>query len=76
MKRSDLIKEDLRAAKENARKVLASGTSTIDEINAATLNIETLEAKLNLALKEEGEIQANLKGTVLDNKNISNGIDS
>ena len=36
MKRSDLIKEDLRAAKENARKVLASGTSTIDEINAAT----------------------------------------
>ncbi|AVQ18762.1 phage major capsid protein [Fusobacterium mortiferum] len=76
MKRSDLIKEDLRAAKENARKVLASGTSTIDEINATTLNIETLEAKLNLALKEEGEIQANLKGTVLDNKNISNGIDS
>lgn len=76
MKRSDLIKEDLRAAKENARKVLASETSTIDEINAATLNIETLEAKLNLALKEEGEIQANLKGTVLDNKNISNGIDS
>ena len=76
MKRSDLIKENLRAAKENARKVLASGTSTIDEINAATLNIETLEAKLNLALKEEGEIQANLKGTVLDNKNISNGIDS
>lgn len=76
MKRSDLIKGDLRAAKENARKVLASGTSTIDEINAATLNIETLEAKLNLALKEEGEIQANLKGTVLDNKNISNGIDS
>lgn len=76
MKRSDLIKEDLRAAKENARKVLASGTSTIDEINAATLNIETLEAKLNLALKEEGEIQVNLKGTVLDNKNISNGIDS
>lgn len=76
MKRSDLIKEDLRAAKENARKVLASGTSTIDEINAATLNIETLEAKLNLALKEEGEIQANLKGTVLDNKNISNEIDS
>lgn len=76
MKRSDLIKEDLRAAKENARKVLASGTSTIDEINAATLNIETLEAKLNLALKEEEEIQANLKGTVLDNKNISNGIDS
>lgn len=76
MKRSDLIKEDLRAAKENARKVLASRTSTIDEINAATLNIETLEAKLNLALKEEGEIQANLKGTVLDNKNISNGIDS
>lgn len=76
MKRSDLIKEDLRAAKENARKVLASGTSTINEINAATLNIETLEAKLNLALKEEGEIQANLKGTVLDNKNISNGIDS
>lgn len=76
MKRSDLIKEDLRTAKENARKVLASGTSTIDEINAATLNIETLEAKLNLALKEEGEIQANLKGTVLDNKNISNGIDS
>lgn len=76
MKRSDLIKEDLRAAKENARKVLASGTSIIDEINAATLNIETLEAKLNLALKEEGEIQANLKGTVLDNKNISNGIDS
>ena len=76
MKRSDLIKEDLRAAKENARKIVASGTSTIEEINAATLNIDTLEAKLNLALKEEGEIQANLKGTVLDNKNISNGIDS
>ena len=76
MKRSDLIKEELRAAKENARKIVASGTSTIEEINAATLNIDTLEAKLNLALKEEGEIQANLKGTVLDNKNISNGIDS
>lgn len=76
MKRSDLIKEELRAAKENARKIVASGTSTIEEINAATLNINTLEAKLNLALKEEGEIQANLKGTVLDNKNISNGIDS
>lgn len=76
MKRSDLIKEELRAAKKNARKIVASGTSTIEEINAATLNIDTLEAKLNLALKEEGEIQANLKGTVLDNKNISNGIDS
>ena len=76
MKRSDLIKEELRAAKENARKIVASGTSTIEEINAATLNIDNLEAKLNLALKEEGEIQANLKGTVLDNKNISNGIDS
>ena len=76
MKRSDLIKEELRAAKENARKIVASGTSTIEEINAANLNIDTLEAKLNLALKEEGEIQANLKGTVLDNKNISNGIDS
>lgn len=76
MKRSDLIREEIKAAKENAKKILASGTSTIDEINAATLNIETLEAKLNLALKEEGEIQANLKGTVLDNKNISNGIDS
>lgn len=76
MKRSDLIKEELRAAKENARKIVASGTSTIEEINAATLNIDTLEAKLNLALKEEGETQANLKGTVLDNKNISNGIDS
>lgn len=76
MKRSDLIKEELKVAKENARKVLASGTSTIDEINAATVNIETLEAKLTLALKEEGEIQANLKGTVLDNKNISNGVDS
>lgn len=76
MKRSDLIKEELRAAKENARKIVASGTSTIEEINAATLNIDTLEAKLNLALKEERETQANLKGTVLDNKNISNGIDS
>jgi HK97 family phage major capsid protein len=76
MKRSDLIKEDLRAAKENAKKILASGTATIDEINAATLNIDTLEAKLKLALKEEEEIQANLKGTVLDNKNISNGVDS
>ena len=48
MKRSDLIKEELRAAKENARKIVASGTSTIEEINAATLNIATLEAKLNL----------------------------
>lgn len=76
MKRSDLIREEIKAAKENAKKILASGTATIDEINAATLNIDTLEAKLKLALKEEGEVQANLKGTVLDNKNISNGIDS
>lgn len=76
MKRSDLIKEELKAAKENARKVLASGTSTIEEINAATLNIDTLEAKLKLALKEEEEIQANLVGTVLENKSVSNGIDS
>lgn len=76
MKRSDLIKEELKAAKENARKVVASGTSTIEEINAATMNIDTLEAKLKLALKEEEEIQANLVGTVLENKSISNGIDS
>lgn len=76
MKRSDLIKEELKAAKENARKVVASGTSTIEEINAATVNIDTLEAKLKLALKEEEEIQANLLGTVLENKSISNGIDS
>lgn len=76
MKRSDLIREEIKAAKENAKKILASGTATIDEINAATLNIDTLEAKLKLALKEEEEVQANLKGTVLDNKNISNGIDS
>lgn len=76
MKRSDLIREEIKAAKENAKKILASGTATIDEINAATLNIDTLEAKLKLALKEEEEVQANLKGTVLDNKNVSNGIDS
>lgn len=76
MKRSDLIREEIKAAKENAKKILASGTATINEINAATLNIDTLEAKLKLALKEEEEVQANLKGTVLDNKNISNGIDS
>lgn len=76
MKRSDLIKEEIKAAKENARKVLASGTSTIDEINAATLNIDTLEAKLKLALKEEEEIQANFKGTILEDKEISTGIDS
>lgn len=76
MKRSDLIKEELKTAKENARKVVASGTSTIEEINAATVNIDTLEAKLKLALKEEEEIQANLVGTVLENKSISNGIDS
>nr|DAR47962.1 MAG TPA: major capsid protein [Caudoviricetes sp.] len=76
MKRSDLIKEEIKAAKENARKVLASGTSTIDEINAATLNIDTLEAKLKLALKEEEEIQANFKGTILEGKEISTGIDS
>lgn len=76
MKRSDLIKEEIKAAKENARKVLASGTSTIDEINAATLNIDTLEAKLKLALKEEEEIQANFKGTILEGKEIFTGIDS
>lgn len=76
MKRSDLIKEEIKAAKENARKVLASGTSTIDEINVATLNIDTLEAKLKLALKEEEEIQANFKGTLLEGKEISTGIDS
>lgn len=76
MKRSDLIKEEIKVAKENARKVLASGTSTIDEINAATLNIDTLEAKLKLALKEEEEIQANFKGTILEGKEISTGIDS
>lgn len=76
MKRSDLIKEEIKVAKENARKVLASGSSTIEEINAATLNIDTLEAKLKLAIKEEEEVQANLKGTVLENKDISNGLDS
>ena len=76
MKRSDLIKEEIKAAKENARKVLASGTSTIEEINAATLNIDTLEAKLKLALKEEEEMQANFKGTILEGKEISTGIDS
>lgn len=76
MKRSDLIKEEIKVAKENARKVLASGSSTIEEINAATLNIDTLEAKLKLAIKEEEEVQANLKGTVLENKDVSNGLDS
>lgn len=76
MKRSDLIKEEIKVAKENARKVLASGTSTIEEINAATLNIDTLEAKLKLALKEEEEMQANFKGTILEGKEISTGIDS
>lgn len=77
MKRSDLIKEELRAAKENARKIVASGTSTIEEINAATLNIDTLEAKLKLALKDEEEIKENLNGSILENKGISaNGIDS
>lgn len=77
MKRSDLIKEELRAAKENARKIVASGTSTIEEINAATLNIDTLEAKLKLALKDEEQIKENLNGSILENKGISaNGIDS
>ena len=77
MKRSDLIKEELRADKENARKIVASGTSTIEEINAATLNIDTLEAKLKLALKDEEEIKENLNGSILENKGISaNGIDS
>lgn len=77
MKRSDLIKEELKVAKENARKIVASGTSTIEEINAATLNIDTLEAKLKLALKEEEEIKENLNGSILENKGISaNGIDS
>lgn len=76
MKRSDLIREEIKAAKENAKKILASGTATIDEINAATLNIDTLEAKLKLALKEEEEIQANFKGTILEGKEISTGIDS
>lgn len=77
MKRSDLIKEELGAAKENARKIVASGTSTIEEINAATLNIDTLEAKLKLALKEEEEIKENSNGSILENKGISaNGIDS
>lgn len=76
MKRSDLIKEELKAAKENARKIVANGTSTIEEINAATLNIDTLEAKLKLALKEEETIQANFKGTILEDKEIPTGIDS
>ena len=76
MKRSDLIKEELKIAKENARKVLASGTSTIEEINAVTLNIDTLEAKLKLALKEEEEILANFKGTILEKEEIPTGIDS
>ena len=76
MKRSDLIKEELKAAKENARKIVASGTSTIEEINAATLNIDTLEAKLKLALKEEEEILANFKGTILEKEEIPTGIDS
>lgn len=68
MKRSDLIKEEIAAAKENAKKVLANGKATIDEVNAATINIDTLEAKLKLALKEEEEILASFKGTILDNK--------
>lgn len=76
MKRSDLIKEELKIAKENAKKVLASGTSTIEEINAVTLNIDTLEAKLKLALKEEEEILANFKGTILEKEEIPTGIDS
>lgn len=72
MKRSDLIREELAAAKENAKKVLANGKATMEEINAATLSIDTLEAKLNLALKEEEEILANFKGTTIINNTINN----
>lgn len=75
MKRSDLIKEELAAAKEVAKKVLANGKATIEEINAATLNIDTLEAKLKLALKEEEEIQAKFQGNPLPNNNNGTVID-
>ena len=73
MKRSDLIREELASAKENAKKVLANGKSTLDEINAATINIDTLQAKLNLALKEEEEMKAKHQGIPLPDN--STGID-
>ena len=76
MKRSDLIKEEIALAKENAKKVLANGSATMEEINAATLKIDTLEAKLQLALKEEETIRANVAGTILENQKTPTGIDS
>ena len=76
MKRSDLIKEEIALAKENAKKVLANGSATMEEINAATLKIDTLEAKLQLALKEEETIRANVAGIILENQETPTGIDS
>lgn len=76
MKRSDLIKEEIALAKENAKKVLANGSATMEEINAATLKIDTLEAKLQLALKEEETIRANVTGTILENQETPAGVDS
>ena len=75
MKRSDLIKEEIALAKENAKKVLANGSATMEEINVATLKIDTLEAKLQLALKEEETIRANVAGTILENQETPTGID-
>ena len=49
----------------------------MEEINAATLKIDTLEAKLQLALKEKEEtIRANVAGTILENQETPTGIDS
>lgn len=76
MKRSDLIKEEIALAKENAKKVLANGSATMEEINAATLKIDTLEAKLQLALKEEETIRANVAGTILENQETPTEVDS
>ncbi|AVQ28841.1 phage major capsid protein [Fusobacterium ulcerans] len=77
MKLSDTIKQQLKAAQGKATLLLNKNDATIEEINAANSEIDGLQAKLDLALKnEEIENSARTGKPLPVAATVENGINS
>lgn len=76
MKLSDTIKQQLKAAQNKATLILNKTDATIEEINTANLEIDGLQAKLDLALKNEEIENSTRAGKPLAATTIENGINS
>lgn len=76
MKLSDTIKQQLKAAQDKATLLLNKNDATIEEINAANSEIDGLQAKLDLALKNEEIENSARAGKPLSAATVENGINS